>query len=381
MSLIQDALKKVQDERDKIQSTDKVNLIQEETDTVKQSSYSKKRFIIIASILFTIVVLFIFISLMFKTPEKINNNKVLKMKNFSNRKLKIRKNDEKSESTAKQAQIVKIIKKAEITKKKKDNEIKSKSQKKKTKENKVLRNVKTENNKEEKPVKTVKKSNKITLFENKVKLVTRRKKKNNAKKNQNKMPNYTKLFEKGKKLYDEKNYLQAVAIFKEVLKLNKNKEVFVYIYKCYKNEDNMVLLKGYIVEALKYYKEDLFFNKVLGILNFKEKNYIKALERFNLILRIKPDENDIITLKGLCYFHLKKFREAIHTLINVAKNDSRRVEAYYYIGLCYDNLREYRKALYYYKWFSKSYGLNDNYKHKQWIERRIILLERSVKSK
>jgi tetratricopeptide (TPR) repeat protein len=136
-------------------------------------------------------------------------------------------------------------------------------------------------------------------------------------------------------------------------------------------------LKAYIIDALKHYKNDVFFNKILGILLFREKNYSEALSVFNAIPKNKNIDIDILSFKGLCLFHLKEYDKSIQVFKNILQLDRKKISSYYYIGLSYDNIKDYKSALYYYNVFIKYGGNEKNFKHINWIRNRVILLERS----
>ena len=180
-------------------------------------------------------------------------------------------------------------------------------------------------------------------------------------------------------LYKNKDYLKAVRNFKDASKIKKTKEIYISIYKCYKNIGNLVLLKAYTEEAITQYKNDAFFNKVLGILSFREKEYRAALPFFETIISQNNKNLEILIYKGLCLFHLKKFEESLLIFNYVLELDKNSIEPYYYIGLIYDNLKNYKTALYYYKTFEKNNGINKNFKHSNWIRQRIGLLERNIR--
>ena len=369
MSLIQDALKKVQTERDIIQNSNvqethkKPDLKNNEMDNSK-----KKRYIILGISLALISIISISATfLLIKPVKKVNNNKILNSNLLFKNKTKtspIIKKTNNNPSIPIESEKKNNRQKVPVNKK-----IESKNEPQKVK----LQENEPENNRQ-----LEKKENVFPVFKQKIQLISNKKKKK-LKKKQKHISKFEQLIIKGEILYKNKDYLKAVRYFKDASKIKKTKEIYISIYKCYKNIGNLVLLKAYTEEAITQYKNDAFFNKVLGILSFREKKYRAALPFFETIISQNNKNLEILIYKGLCLFHLKKFEESLLIFNYVLELDKNSIEPYYYIGLIYDNLKNYKTALYYYKTFEKNNGINKNFRHSNWIRQRIGLLERNIR--
>ncbi len=377
MSLIQDALKKVQHERNIIQNSNKPEELQTEGFSDQNIFKSKKKhYIRLGLFLLLIIIISITTTLLIKRPVKINkNNFIINKKTFKTKKkvpviIKQEKLIVKDLDTGKNTQN-ELIERAKFIKKSKDRDIKKASfipEKiyKKQKKNTYRTKSKT-----------------FPVFKQKIELVSKKKRKKQKNPRVKKVSKFAGFTLKGEELYKQKKYTEAVSYFKKALKIKKNKDLYLSIYKCYKKTNNFVLLKAYTIDALENYKEDVFFNNVLGILLFREKNYSKALQHFELILQKLNRNVEILTYKGLCLFHLKRLEESLLIFKSIIKLKRNKIEPYYYSGLIYDNLKDYNSALDYYKFFEHLYkqqkGKNYDFKHHNWIRKRISLLERSMK--
>ncbi len=350
MSLIQDALKKVQDERNKISESNSDNILDSQFGNQAIIQPNKKRYVILGSFLILIIVASIIASFMLNETKRRNRSKTIKV-NIPKRSSKIKKNI-----------INSIISKTKMEGTVNSNRNKSTSALPVNKKKEIV-NIEIRKKKFKKA-----NYNKIVLNQ----FVKERVNKKTKKKSKFEILKY-----KGQKAYSGKSYLNAAMYFRQALRIKKNKILYIYLYKCYKRSDNIILLKAYIIDALKYYKNDAFFNKILGILLFREKNYSEALSVFNSIPKSNNIDIDILSFKALCLFHLKEYKESIWVFKNILKLDRKKIASYYYIGLSYDNIRNYELALYYYNVFIKYGGNKKNFKHINWIRNRIVVLERS----
>ncbi len=358
MSLIQDALKKVQDERNKLQNH--VEHKDENTESVIESktiNSNKKRYIIIGASLLLLIIISISATFLLKKPVKINRNNFIKID-------KVVKNKQKQKPQN-------LIKKAKFVQELKNKSIKNIPEQPE-KKHIIKQDAETKKNPATSKALEQKAKTIFPVFKQKVQLVSKKVKKPKIKK----ISKFEELSIKGKKLYKQKQFNEAALFFIDALKIKKSKNLYLNIYKCYKRSNNIILLKAYAIEALSQYKNDIFFNKVMGILLFRERNYKDALKYFHLIQN--NSDTDVLTYKGLCHFHLKDFDKSLLIFKAILNLDKNKVESYYYIGLIYDNLKNYNDALYNYKIFEKLFDnqkTKSNFRHHNWVRRRIDILK------
>ncbi len=85
-------------------------------------------------------------------------------------------------------------------------------------------------------------------------------------------------YDKGKELFDSKEYAKAIVYFQEVLKTDPE------------NEDVKRYLRLATHEEKK--REDIALNRSLGITSYENKNYLQATLYFNEILALDPENQD-----------------------------------------------------------------------------------------
>ena len=203
MSLIQDALKKVQTERDIIQNSNvqethkKPDLKNNEMDNSK-----KKRYIILGISLALISIISISATfLLIKPVKKVNNNKILNSNLLFKNKTKtspIIKKTNNNPSIPIESEKKNNRQKVPVNKK-----IESKNEPQKVK----LHKNEPENNRQ-----LEKKENVFPVFKQKIQLISN-KQKRKLKKKQKHISKFEQLIIKGEMLYKNKDYLKAVRIF------------------------------------------------------------------------------------------------------------------------------------------------------------------------
>jgi len=189
------------------------------------------------------------------------------------------------------------------------------------------------------------------------------------------------LVEQGDGFAAEKEYFSAVEKYKAALKKEKTPALYLKLYGVYREMNNRVLARAYIEEGLKEFPEDFYLNKTGAVIYIRAKEFEKALNRVKKAIELNPEDYSIYTYQGLCYFHKGDYDEALVHLQQSLDLNSDAVENYYYIGLIFDNRKEYRKALEYYNVFYKLNPDNKNFKHREWIIRRMRTLEEYLNNK
>jgi tetratricopeptide (TPR) repeat protein len=179
----------------------------------------------------------------------------------------------------------------------------------------------------------------------------------------------------------EMNYLLAVEKYKAALNEKKSGRLYLSLYRAFKSMKNMVLARAYIDDGLKHFPTDFYLNKISAILYLRSRDYIKAMNNVKIAINKNPNDFTLFTYRGLCYFHTKKYARAMDNFQKSLELNSDAVENYYYIGLIFDNKKQYQKALEYYRVFYRLNPDNKNFKHREWIVRRMRELQEYFISK
>ncbi|MCP5049485.1 MAG: hypothetical protein GY940_20105 [bacterium] len=192
------------------------------------------------------------------------------------------------------------------------------------------------------------------------------------------LSNVETLIREGDRLFSEKKPEPAIEEYKKALKIKKTVAVYLKLYASFKAIKNPVLARAYVSDGLAHFPEDFYLNKIFSILNIREKKYREALSSANTAVSQNDGDYTLFTYRGLCYFHLKDYGNALVNFQESLQLNSDAVENYYYIGLIFDNRRQYDKALHYYNAFFKLNPRSRNFKHHKWVTRRIKLLEQYI---
>jgi thioredoxin-like negative regulator of GroEL len=184
------------------------------------------------------------------------------------------------------------------------------------------------------------------------------------------------LIREGDRLAADQAYTEAAVAYKSALQIKKTPDLYRKIYAMYSAMNNSVLARAYIDDGLKYFPDDFNLNKSSAVIYIRAKAFPKAMENAKKALEQNPNDHNLLTYMGLCYFHTTKdYAAALGYFQKSLDQDSDAVENYYYIGLIYDNKAEYQKALEFYNAFIKLNRDDKNFKHKEWINQRIKALQ------
>jgi len=155
------------------------------------------------------------------------------------------------------------------------------------------------------------------------------------------------LYNEANKLWENKKYQEALNIYLKIPV--QTPEVISSIALCYSElKDNNKALE-YALKALQKNPNDTTMMYIVATSNLEQGNAKVAQEYVEKILSITPDHNEaqeILTYinqsninktlnKGIQLYEQKDFHNAILTLDEVTKNDSKNAFAYYYKGLIY----------------------------------------------
>lgn len=187
------------------------------------------------------------------------------------------------------------------------------------------------------------------------------------------------LIAEGDVLSGKREFVLAVDRYKKALEAEKRVSLYLKLYSSFKAMKNHVLARAYIDEGLRDFPDSFALNKVSAILYIRDRDFDRALKSIDTALGQNRGDYAVFTYKGLCHFHKKDYEKALLDFKASLDINSDAVENYYYIGLIYDNVKDYPKALEFYRVFFKLNPETENFKHREWVVKRINELERYLR--
>lgn len=187
------------------------------------------------------------------------------------------------------------------------------------------------------------------------------------------------LTAEGDVLSGKREFVLAVDRYKKALAVEKRVSLYLKLYSSFKAMKNHVLARAYIDEGLRDFPDSFALNKVSAILYIRDRDFDRALKSIDTALGQNRGDYAVFTYKGLCHFHKRDYEKALLDFKASLDLNSDAVENYYYIGLIYDNVKDYPKALEFYRVFFKLNPETENFKHREWVVKRINELERYLR--
>ena len=187
------------------------------------------------------------------------------------------------------------------------------------------------------------------------------------------------LTAEGDALSGKREFVLAVDRYKKALEVEKRVSLYLKLYSSFRAMNNNVLARAYIDEGLRDFPDSFALNKVSAILYIRDKDFDRALKNIETALGQNRGDYAVFTYKGLCHFHKKEYEKALLDFKASLDINTDAVENYYYIGLIYDNVKDYPKALEFYRVFFKLNPETENFKHREWVIKRINELERYLR--
>lgn len=351
MSLIQEALRKAQKEREK--SRESMESTQDDQYEHRESTFFTGKRKIIYSLLFLgVVVIVVTVTLIFKPTNQSAMKSIRRSGQSESISIKPTENEKKTSGET-QTQIPSQI----VTTQPEINE--QKKVVKPQKKSPIKRS----------PVKRVKETNR-EKSRIKAKELPKKKKKILGRKS-----DFEELIKSGDQLISQKDFILAVNRYKKALKIEKRVSLYLKLYSAFRNMKNSVLAQAYIEEGLNHFPESFALNKISAILHIRAKKFNKSLSNIEVALAQNRQDYALLTYKGLCYFHKKNYENALLNLKESLDLNSNAVENYYYIGLIYDNTKNYKKAIEFYKVFFRLNPEDKYFKHRNWVINRIKALK------
>ena len=158
------------------------------------------------------------------------------------------------------------------------------------------------------------------------------------------------------KLYDDKNFKEAINYFQESIKYNQNNlDAIVKLSFCYKNINEIDKAIEYARQAL-YIKNDIKnLHAHLGVLYGMKEYHTEAIEELKREIEIFPPGTPFTHFKlAQAYFNRGYLDDSIKECDWVIANDPNTFEAFYLAGICYLEKGMFDKSISYWK---KAQGL------------------------
>lgn len=179
-----------------------------------------------------------------------------------------------------------------------------------------------------------------------------------------------KYFRKGKESLEYQNYEESLDFFNKAINLKPNyDEAFIYRDLAIKQAIEVY------TEAILGYGDSYegYYNR--GRINYKIKDYEKAIDDFTYAIRINPGyAADSYYMRGVVYAEKNDNDNAIKDFTLAIRYNPDNADAYYQRGIVFDKIKKYKKAL---KDYNKAIELDPNFVDADY-EKKITL---SIKNK
>ncbi|CAD8186898.1 unnamed protein product [Paramecium pentaurelia] len=142
-------------------------------------------------------------------------------------------------------------------------------------------------------------------------------------------------------------------------RIQEASEIYEYLYSQSNQDDPKIfIIRGKLLQAQKKYDDAIIclndgiikFPQNIEILNLLAliykitKNVQQALETYDKILNIQPQNENCLYEKGLILFNLNNFSESFDMFIQLNKSEQAQ-NLDYYLGICYNEKKDYFNAL------------------------------------
>jgi len=150
----------------------------------------------------------------------------------------------------------------------------------------------------------------------------------------------------GNKLFDKKNYQDAILKYTEALKLNPNSSAAYYnrgiTYQNLKNYSKAI--EDYN-EAIKFSGSNLDAYNNLGTIYTNLKKYDEAVATFSKIISLKSDYATAYLNRGAVFYYLKNYSQSLKDFNKAIELGLNTYSAYGNRGIVLTKLEEYQKAV------------------------------------
>ncbi|EAR85192.2 tetratricopeptide repeat protein (macronuclear) [Tetrahymena thermophila SB210] len=150
--------------------------------------------------------------------------------------------------------------------------------------------------------------------------------------------------------FQEKDYEEAIKLFKISIKLNPMYSSAYNLIGCTYDEIDQCK------KSLKYYKKSIqlaknsgnFLNNI-GIYYFKQMKYKISLQYITRALELEPEDDRIHGNLGMNYLKLKKYKQAKYHLKKQIQINPKTRSGYYSLAILYKIIDKIQKSIYYFK--------------------------------
>ncbi len=160
------------------------------------------------------------------------------------------------------------------------------------------------------------------------------------------------------------------------LRTAESAEDFVRLYQ-------MLKQRGEDAQAFDMVKRGLLDFPKHGVLNqlaligyVRVREYAQGLLHAEPALKAEPDRPSLLTYRGLCHFHLRDYPRALADFGRSLSLDPQATENIYYLALIYDSQGQYDLAIRYYQMFLDRHPSGRSFRHKDYIVDRLGQLTR-----
>ncbi|MCX6252268.1 MAG: tetratricopeptide repeat protein [Bacteroidetes bacterium] len=98
-------------------------------------------------------------------------------------------------------------------------------------------------------------------------------------------------------------------------------------------------------------------SRTLAYTLVEAEQYKKAIDYYNFLIGIQPDNDDFYLKRGVCHYHLKNYPEAISDFTKASGLNPKESAAFFDLAITYYDQKNYTRA-YYYAEKAKSMGFN-----------------------
>ena len=150
----------------------------------------------------------------------------------------------------------------------------------------------------------------------------------------------------GNNLYDQKNYIEALAEYQKVLWMQSDSEAILF-------QQGLCLYKlNYYDDAQYYFNQTLTLNPdhydsiyYLALINYEQENYKHAISLFTDLLMYNSKDYKIYNYLGYAYYELDNIKQSLLSFKNSIELNPYDQDIYYRLGLIYEKLLQPTQAI------------------------------------
>lgn len=161
------------------------------------------------------------------------------------------------------------------------------------------------------------------------------------------------------------------------LRTAESPEDYVHLYQMLKRRSDPRAF-DMVKRGLAVFPGHGILNQLALIGYVRNRDYQQALVHADLAIGLSPDDPALLTYRGLCFFHQKDYAGALADFNRSLALDPQATENIYYLALIYDSQRQYELAVRYYRMFLDRHPQERSFRHQDYILDRLSQLTRQV---